>query len=160
MPSCTKCNQNLSSVEIFECSLCSGIYHPRCASPQALNASGQLIQGCFRCAKDEDKRKCTLLAASNLSSKSTSEPPQPHITHSFIRPPSFQIANSADSSLGITSNQFIVPSNDNLTKLIQSMIEKVNCLPDLVTKVESIEKNVSNVEEIRINLSSINTKLT
>ena len=83
---CVKCKQEISN-GLFECELCSGKFHSLCATPRTVDVHSQQIQGCFRCVKDEEKRKLTLLdpaAASKVSN--VIENCQSSVTNYYLRP--------------------------------------------------------------------------
>ena len=92
MSHCVKCNKNVHT-DVFECSLCAGIFHSACAVPHTLDVSGKLVQGCLRCSKDEEKRKISLIKASGTLSESSpgfTSAAQSNVTQFFVRPSVFQ----------------------------------------------------------------------
>ena len=157
---CVKCKHEIFN-ELFECELCSGKFHALCATPRTVDVHGQQIQGCFRCAKDEEKRKLTLLD-STVATKSSNanENCQSSVSNYFLRPSGLVSETHVDMSEVNSPIRKQNSDSGNFSSLVRSLVEKVNCLPNLVEKVGSIDKRLEKVDELKNDLLGINNKLT
>ena len=161
MSQCVKCNQNVYT-DVFECSLCSGIFHTTCATPHSLDVAGRVVEGCLRCFKDDEKRKISLLNASKPAVNSQnifSNEAQSNVTHYCVRPSFLQSETILNMSPKTSSKSNPSAITEDSNDLLKSLVEKVNCLPTLIAQMESLNSKMSNVEKLKNDLSEINNKL-
>ena len=123
MSQCVKCNETVTT-DIFECSTCSGIFHNDCVTQRTVHVMGRTIQGCLRCARDEERRKLSQNNASNPPASQlsgTSTQISQNISQYFVCPSILQTETIVNLSPKTTPKN--VANNGDLASILQTLTD-------------------------------------
>ena len=142
---CNKCKL-LIEKKVIECSQCAGKYHENCGDIRDLDIQGVNIQGCYRCARSEQRRKYPFLSthkSTTVSQTNSVSKFSPVFTNNLVRPPSSEIEQSQIPFVdNFTSPELILTnlSNDDLGSLFKSVLEQIKCLPEIKERLDSMDE--------------------